>query len=887
MKHKILLLVLILLAPLSASAEIYADIDGISYGLFSANGHNYAWVYGATSSNVTTVTIPETVTYENATYNVELIRKEAFASYEKLKTVSIPRTMKEIENDAFNKCKALTAVHITDVAAWCKIKFENIHSNPLDYAQHLFLNGEEVTDLVIPEGVTSVGQYAFPLCNYITSVTIPSTLKTAGTQAFYFYYLTAVHITDLRAWCEIDFASLSSNPLTFAHHLYLNGEEVTEWEMPSDLTSVKFATFAGCTGLTSVTLKKGMYEIDGYAFSGCTGLTSVIIPSSVTAIKDYAFSGCTGLATVTLPYNLKNIYSFAFKDCNHLKDVYCYAENVPSISSNTFENSSVKSATLYVPEASISAYSAAAVWKEFKSVEALTDVPTTRIEINETNFPDANFRTWLLSQSYGADGVLAEAEIENITTLNVSNQGIKRLKGIEYFTSATIINCSQNEIQGADMDELIACLPVVSAGELRLMHYENEQNMMYEDQVADAKAKGWTARYCIRPDYWTWFDYPGIELPDNTPVVVTKEQVGYLGFWGWVWTQDYGKDYQLTEREISKITEIFVPNRYFADLNGIEYFTALTELTCNDNYISTIDLSKNTALKKLECYDNRINGDGAYTFVWNLPTVSEGTIKFNNGSSDENSMSPALVKVAKAKGWTLLYFDGELWEWKEYAGNELEPVVITDVTLVNPAEMAEPGKAVTSESGVTASLGTEDVVDAVEGSVTMTSSMTTNEVMTLLDNAVPDSPEFSEAFKGFYFKLVTGKGKVEFDIETLGNYSLGVMEGNTFVGLFTKATKGTVTVEYDVPEDTWFFAYPAIATPAGVRAYRAPTTSDEGALKVYSLKIVPEETPSAVKEVEANEKADANSATIYDLNGRRLTEKPKSGFYIQGGKVKM
>ena len=509
MKQKILLFVLILLAPLTASAQIYADIDGISYSLNSANGHNYAWVYGATSSNVSTVTIPETVTYENVTYTVELIRKEAFHDYEKLTTVSIPRTVTEIEADAFKNCKALTAVHITDVAAWCKINFAGFKSNPLYYAHHLFLNGEEVTSLVIPEGVTSVGQYAFYLCNYITSVTIPSTLKSAGDQAFYCYYLTAVHITDLRAWCEIDFASASSNPLSLAHHLYLNGEEVTEWEMPSDMTIIKFATFSGCTGLTSVTLKKGLYEIDGYAFYQCTGLTSVTLPSSVTAIKNHAFSGCTGLTTVTLPYNLNLLGNNAFTECNQLKDVYCYAENVPSTGSNVFDASTLSKATLHVPEASISAYQAHSVWNAFKNIVALTDVPTTRIEINETNFPDENFRAWLLKQSYGTDGVLAEAEIENITTLNCSNQGIKRLKGIEHFTDVTTINCSQNAIEGEAMDELVACLPTVSEGELRLIYYNNEQNVMDTNQVQAAKAKGWKPCRNSARDYWIWTEYPG------------------------------------------------------------------------------------------------------------------------------------------------------------------------------------------------------------------------------------------------------------------------------------------------------------------------------------------------------------------------------------------
>ena len=643
MKQKILLFFLVMLAPLSVSAEIYADIDGISYSLNSADGRNYAWVYGATNSNVTTVTIPETVTCENVTYTVEYIRKEAFNGLEKLKTISIPRTMKQIGTDAFKNCEALTALYITDVVAWCKVLFESWHSSPMVYAHQLFLNGEKVTDLVIPEGVTSIGEFAFLGCS-LNSVTIPTTLKTLGPWALCCTDMTAVHISDLRAWCDIQFGA-ESNPLINANHLFLNGEEVKELEYPKGFVSVN------------------------ESFHGCTGLTSVTLPSSVTSIGSFAFMGCTNLTTVTLPYNLSTINSMAFAECSQLQDVYCYAEKVPSISNNTFSDSNIKNATLHVPEASVDTYKASAYWKDFKNIVALTIEPTPMIAIDETNFPDENFRAWLLSQSYGVDGQLAENELENITILNVSNKGIKRLKGIEYFTAVTEINCSQNEIKGKNMDELVACLPTVTAGFLNVKHYSNEQNVMDTEQVAAAKAKGWTPRYNIQPNYWTWYEYRGSEPIDDSPVVVTREQVGYVGFWGWVWSQDFGTDGQLTEKEISKVQRIYVPNRYFANLDGIGYFTALTELICNDNYISTIDLSKNTALTKLVCYNNVINGKGAETFVANLPTVTEGVIQFTMGSYDDNSMTPALVALAKAKGWTVLYHDSDLWEWIEYGGS--------------------------------------------------------------------------------------------------------------------------------------------------------------------------------------------------------------------------
>ena len=288
------------------------------------------------------------------------------------------------------------------------------------------------------------------------------------------------------------------------------------------------------------------------------------------------------------------------------------------------------------------------------------------VDINEVNFPDEAFRNFLLAQTYGADGILTAEEAKKITYLQVNGLGIQRLKGIEHFTAATTIYCYNNQISGANMTELVECLPVVSVGNLNVMNLSTEENVIDTDQVAAAKAKGWTPRKMQRNGSWN--AYIGSEPVDNTPVVVTQEQVGNLGFWGWVWTLECGADGQLTEREISKVTRMNVSNRYFQDLNGIEYFTALTELICYNNLLSTLDLSKNTALTKLECYDNRINGEGAYAFVRDLPTVTDGIIQFTMGSSDKNSMTPALVAVAKAKGWTVQYFDTDLWDWNDYAG---------------------------------------------------------------------------------------------------------------------------------------------------------------------------------------------------------------------------
>ena len=130
---------------------------------------NYNWVRK--------INIPDGVTTigENAFYNCTM-----------LKEINIPQTVTSIGYAAFSGCTGLTSVHISSIEAWCNIKFANDYANPLNYAHNLYLNGNLVTDLIIPDSVTSIGNYAFENCHGLTSVTIGNSVTSIGDYAFFF-----------------------------------------------------------------------------------------------------------------------------------------------------------------------------------------------------------------------------------------------------------------------------------------------------------------------------------------------------------------------------------------------------------------------------------------------------------------------------------------------------------------------------------------------------------------------------------------------------------------------------------------------------------------------------------------------------------------------------
>ena len=152
--------------------------DGKIVTLIGANGAGKSTMLRTISGLVKAES--GSVTYNGKTYSVTSISSHAFHSCRSLTSITIPSSVTSIESAAFYGCTSLTAVHITDLVAWCNIMFYTggytNTTNPLCYAHHLYLNGQEIKDLVIPNNVTSIKDYTFCGCSSLTSITIPSSV---------------------------------------------------------------------------------------------------------------------------------------------------------------------------------------------------------------------------------------------------------------------------------------------------------------------------------------------------------------------------------------------------------------------------------------------------------------------------------------------------------------------------------------------------------------------------------------------------------------------------------------------------------------------------------------------------------------------------------------
>ena len=298
--------------------NIYKPSEGLTYEL-NSNLSSYT-VTGIGTCTDSKIVIPSTynglpVTHigDAAFYNTYItsirlgesivsIGQMSFYNCYSLKNIYINENLSFVAPYGFYNAPISNVYYSGTVSDWCQISFGNYLSNPLNNAGALYFNNELATDLIIPNGVSSINELSFYKCTSIVSVTLPQSVKTIGASAFAnCSNISNVYFNGtIDEWLKISFADYWSNPLSNEASLYIEMEKVTELCISNEHSTIKEYALSGCRSLISLYIAEGITEIGANAFSDCVNLRTIVVPNSLQKLGTYAFGNCQSLICTTI-----------------------------------------------------------------------------------------------------------------------------------------------------------------------------------------------------------------------------------------------------------------------------------------------------------------------------------------------------------------------------------------------------------------------------------------------------------------------------------------------------------------------------------------------------------------------------------------------------------
>ena len=543
---------------------------------------------------------------------VAIIPRDFFYNCNSLEEVDLPSTIKTIGNTAFMNCSKLAKLHL-------------------------------------PDSVESIGVMAFwgcPITN-LSDFELPFNLRELGRGSFHGANICRLTINENLHMAEPAFDYLeevvynAKNESTNECVGFLSGQfKLKKIIFGTTVKNIPKNLCSECVSLEEVSFNESLDSIGDGGFSRCP-IQKIELPHQLSYIGDWAFDKCS-IKKLQLPENLEYLGNHAFQDNESLKEIVLPAsltyigygtfsgcdsiimvrtdfqsDGFPQIWSDTFSEVTYVNGTLYIPAGTRNLYQSTEKWSWSKFVNIVDgETPVSNdVAINETNFPDENFRNWILSQDYGTDGVLTKEEIAEITSISIlTDKNIECLDGIGFFSALTTLNIRNNKI---------ASLDVSNNTEL-------------------------TSLNCINNQLET------LDVSNNKKL-----------------TTLYCSGNQLTMLNVTGCKELIDLNCYNNQLTslGVSGCVALQTLVCYNNQLTSLEVSGCTVLRNLYCYQNQIKGTAMDALVESLPVaINSGTMRVMHNENEGNVMTIAQVAAAKAKNWTPQYMVSRII-WREYVGS--------------------------------------------------------------------------------------------------------------------------------------------------------------------------------------------------------------------------
>ena len=269
------------------TGDVSGTYGDLTYEIYYDMGD--AVITGCSKSAVS-VDIPE----EIEGYPVTEIYIAAFKDCTELVKVTMPATIRRIEQYAFENCTSLTDITLTDSV------------NFISY--RAFYGCSSLKNLTIPETVTYIGDNAFTDCTSLESINIPNRVQSIGAEAF----------KGCSSLSTVSIGTGKTSLTSIGWSAFDGCMSLTEFTVPANVTSLGQYAFYDCSSLKSVTINGKLNEIKDYVFNCCTNLESVNIPETVTSIGLRSFFRCSSLKNITIPESVTSINDFAFENCSSL-----------------------------------------------------------------------------------------------------------------------------------------------------------------------------------------------------------------------------------------------------------------------------------------------------------------------------------------------------------------------------------------------------------------------------------------------------------------------------------------------------------------------------------------------------------------------------------------
>ena len=218
--------------------------------------------------------------------------------------------------------EGITSIESGVFAGHAEIININLPKTLTRIGDNAFYGCSGLMNIIIPGNVTSIGNSAFSRCSGLRNINIPDNVNSIGKDAF----SGCIGLTDI---------IIPHSVTIIEDRTFIGCIGLTNINIPDSVTSIGQCAYKGCIGLTDLTIPDSVIRIGWNAFEGCSGLTRITIPNGITKIEWGAFKECSGLTEIVLPESLKEIGTSAFENCSALKNIYI-PDSVKSVAGSAF-----------------------------------------------------------------------------------------------------------------------------------------------------------------------------------------------------------------------------------------------------------------------------------------------------------------------------------------------------------------------------------------------------------------------------------------------------------------------------------------------------------------------------------------------------------------------